>query len=115
MFETELVKTWGFFPDRIDGEDVFKLAETFQDGDKGEVKAMIEMIGTLPDGTRSRYFMIYASRNGGAFAKYVCNATVNKKIGDRADTDEEFKVPFEFIVIKGQSDAGPYTAIKMLN
>mgnify|MGYP001657957180 CR=1 FL=1 len=114
MSKNEVVNTYGYFPDQIENEEVFKLPDYYQDGDKGKVKAMIQLEGTLPDGTPSTFFMLYADKNNdGHFVKIQCNATVNKKILQRIKTDSEFKMPFEFVVFEGTSAYGDYTAIKM--
>lgn len=115
MTKNEVVKMFGYFPDQIEGEEVFKLPEYYQAGDKGRVKAMIQLNGELPDGTPSEFFMLYANKNGSdKYVKIQCNATVNRKILQRIKTDSEFQVPFEFVVFEGTSDYGAYTAIKML-
>lgn len=115
MAKNEVKEVYGYFPDQIEGEEVFKLPEYYQAGDKGRVKAMIQLKGVLPDGTPSEFFMLYANKNGSdKYVKIQCNATVNKKILTRVQTDDEFKVPFEFVVFEGTSDYGAYTAIKML-
>lgn len=115
MTKNEVVKMFGYFPDQIDGEEVYKLPDFYKDGDKGRVKAMIQLEGELPDGTPSTFFMLYADKNDtGKYVKIQCNATVNKKILQRIKTDSEFQVPFEFLVFEGTSDYGAYTAIKML-
>lgn len=115
MAKNEVKEVYGYFPDQIDGEEVFKLPDYYKDGDKGRVKAMIQLNGELPDGSPSTFFMLYADKNNdGKYVKIQCNATVNRKIKQRIDTDKEFMVPFEFLVFEGTSDYGAYTAIKML-
>lgn len=114
MAKNEVKEVYGYFPDQIDGEEVFKLPDYYKDGDKGRVKAMIQLNGELPDGSPSTFFMLYADKNNdGKYVKIQCNATVNKKILQRIKTDSEFQVPFEFVVFEGVSAYGEYTAIKM--
>ena len=114
MAKNEVKEVYGYFPDQIEGEEVFKLPEYYRDGDRGRVKAMIQLNGELPDGSPSTFFMLYADKNNdGKFVKVQCNATVNKKILQRIKTDSEFQVPFEFVVFEGVSAYGEYTAIKM--
>lgn len=114
MAKNEVKEVYGYFPDQIDGEEVFKLPDYYKDGDKGRVKAMIQLNGELPDGSPSTFFMLYADRNNdGKYVKIQCNATVNRKILQRIKTDSEFQVPFEFVVFEGVSAYGEYTAIKM--
>lgn len=115
MSENKVLREMGYFPDQIEGEEVFKLPDYYKSGDKGKVKALIEIEGRLPDGTSSIFYMLYADKNNdGRFVKIQCNATVNRKIKQRIDTDKEFMVPFEFITFEGEGDWGSYTAIKML-
>ena len=115
MSENKVLREMGYFPDQIEGEEVFKLPDYYKSGDKGKVKALIEIEGQLPDGTPSIFYMLYADKNNdGIFVKIQCNATVNRKIKQRIDTDKEFMVPFEFVTFEGESDWGAYTAIKML-
>ena len=115
MAKNEVKEMYGYFPDQIDGEEVFKLPDYYKDGDKGRVKAMIQLNGELPDGSPSTFFMLYADKNNdGKYVKIQCNATVNKKILQRIKTDSEFQVPFEFVVFEGVSAYGEYTAIKMM-
>lgn len=115
MSKNEVVETYGYFPDQVDAEEVYKLPDYYKDGDKGTVKAMIQLEGTLPDGSPSVFFMLYADRNNDKhFVKIQCNATVNKKILQRIKTDSEFMMPFSFVTFEGESKYGPYTAIKML-
>ena len=114
MAKNEVKEVYGYFPDQIDGEEVFKLPDYYKDGDKGRVKAMIQLNGELPDGSPSTFFMLYADKNNdGKYVKIQCNATVNKKILQRIKTDSEFQVHFEFVVFEGVSAYGEYTAIKM--
>lgn len=114
MAKNEVKEVYGYFPDQIDGEEVFKLPDYYKDGDKGRVKAMIQLNGELPDGSPSTFFMLYADKNNdGKYVKIQCNATVNRKILQRIKTDSEFQVPFEFVVFEGVSAYGEYTAIKM--
>lgn len=115
MAKNEVKEVYGYFPDQIDGEEVFKLPDYYKDGDTGRVKAMIQLNGELPDGSPSTFFMLYADRNNdGKYVKIQCNATTNKKILQRIKTDSEFQVPFDFVVFEGVSPYGAYTAIKML-
>lgn len=116
MPKNEVKEVYGYFPDQIDGEEVFKLPDYYTDGDKGRVKAMIQLNGELPDGSPSTFFMLYADKNNdGKYVKIQCNATVNRKILQRIKTDSEFKVPFNFVVFEGESAYGAYTAIKMVD
>lgn len=115
MSENKVLREMGYFPDQLEGEEVFKLPDYYKAGDKGRVKALIEIEGQLPDGTPSIFYMLYADKNNDSkFVKIQCNATVNRKIRQRIESDKEFMVPFEFITFEGESDWGPYTAIKML-
>lgn len=115
MTKNKVKEVYGYFPDQLEGEEVFKLPDYYKSGDKGKVKAMIEIEGQLPDGTPSIFYMLYADKNNdGRFVKVQCNAAVNRKIKQRIDTDKEFMVPFEFVTFEGESDWGHYTAIKML-
>lgn len=115
MSENKVLREMGYFPDQLEGEEVFKLPDYYKAGDKGRVKALIEIEGQLPDGTPSIFYMLYADKNNdGRFVKIQCNATVNRKIRQRIESDSEFRVPFEFVVFEGDSDWGHYTAIKML-
>ena len=116
MSENKVLREMGYFPDQIEGEEVFKLPDYYKSGDKGKVKALIEIEGQLPDGTPSIFYMLYADKNNdGKFIKIQCNATVNKKISQRIKTDSEFQVPFNFVVFEGESAYGAYTAIKMVD
>ena len=116
MAKNEVKEVYGYFPDQVEGEEVFKLPDYYKDGDKGRVKAMIQLNGELPDGSPSTFFMLYADRNNdGKYVKIQCNATVNRKISQRIKTDSEFKVPFNFVVFEGESAYGAYTAIKMVD
>lgn len=116
MSENKVLREMGYFPDQLEGEEVFKLPDYYKAGDKGRVKALIEIEGQLPDGTPSIFYMLYADKNNdGKFAKIQCNATVNRKILQRIKTDSEFKVPFNFVVFEGESAYGAYTAIKMVD
>lgn len=113
MSENKVNRILGYFPDQLENEDVFKLPDCYEEGDVGRVKALLEINGELPDGTPSTFYMLYADKNGnGQYVKIQCNATVNRKIKQRLDTDNEFKVPFEFVVFEGTSKWGKYTAIK---
>lgn len=115
MSESKVIQTWGYFPDQLEDEEVFKFPSYYDAGDKGKVKAMLEMEGKFPDGSKSIFYLLYADKNGdGVYTKIQCNATVNRKIRSRVMTDSEFKVPFEFTVVAGTSDYGEYTAMKML-
>lgn len=115
MSENKVLREMGYFPDQIEGEEVFKLPDYYKSGDKGKVKALIEIEGQLPDGTLSIFYMLYANKNNdGKFVKIQCNATVNRKIRQRIESDKEFMVPFDFITFEGESDWGAYTSIKML-
>lgn len=115
MSENKVLREMGYFPDQIEGEEVFKLPDYYKSGDKGKVKALIEIEGQLPDGTPSIFYMLYANKNNdGKFVKIQCNATVNRKIRQRIESDKEFMVPFDFITFEGESDWGAYTSIKML-
>ena len=116
MSENKVLREMGYFPDQIEGEEVFKLPDYYKSGDKGKVKALIEIEGQLPDGTPSIFYMLYADKNNdGKFVKIQCNATVNRKIKQRIDTDKEFMVPFNFVVFEGESAYGAYKAIKMVD
>ena len=115
MAKNKVKEVYGYFPEQIEGEEIVKLPYHYKAGDKGRVKALIGIEGQLPDGTPSIFYMLYADKNNdGKFVKIQCNATVNRKIRQRIESDKEFMVPFEFITFEGESKWGPYTAIKML-
>lgn len=115
MSKNKVLREMGYFPDQVEGEEVFKLPDYYKFGDKGKVKALIEIEGQLPDGTPSIFYMLYADKNNdGKFVKIQCNATVNRKIRQRIETDKEFMVPFDFVAFGGKGNWGEYTGIKML-
>ena len=47
MSENKVLREMGYFPDQIEGEEIVKLPYHYKAGDKGRVKALIEIERTV--------------------------------------------------------------------